>query len=185
MVPSGREFRVVSPSEPREIDFRQLASADLPMLAAWLAEPHVRTFYQKTPVSLEEVALEYGPVINAQEPTLSHLALSQGQPFAYLQCYRNADYPDWAELIKVVDGISIDLFIGDPSYLQRGFGQAALRAYLRRVAFAHHTAETRAYISHELTNIAALRCSQAVGFRLLRSFLEGGIETMLLVVDKP
>src|SRR5262249_20895748 len=117
MVLSGREFRVVSPSEPREIDFRLLASADLPMLTAWLAEPHVRTFYQKTPVSLEEVALEYGPVISAQEPTLSHLALSQGKPFAYLQCYRNADYPDWAELIKVVDGISIDLFIGDPVYL--------------------------------------------------------------------
>jgi len=32
-------------------------------------------------------------------------------PFAYLQCYRNADYPQWAEIIGVTDGISVDLYI--------------------------------------------------------------------------
>ncbi len=139
------------------------------MLTAWLAEPHVRAFYQKTPITVTDVTFEYGPVIRGEEATNSHLALSRGAPFAYLQCYRNIDYPEWAELIEVTDGISIDLFIGDPAYLHRGFGQAALRKYLHQVAFAHYAGETRAYIGHELANTAALRCSQAVGFRPLRT----------------
>jgi len=82
-------------------------------------------------------------------------------------------------------GISVDLFIGDPACLRRGLGQAALGAYLRQVAFPAYPGETRAYIGHELINTAALKCSQAVGFKPLRSFLEDGLEMMLLAFDKP
>ena len=143
-----------------EIDFRPLQAADLPLLTAWLAEPHVRRFYQKQPVTLRDVALEYGPTIRAEEPSLSHLAILNGAPFAYLQCYRNVDY------------------------LRRGLGRLALGGYLRQVAFPSYPEETRAYIGHELINTAALKCSQAVGFRPLRRFLEHGLEMMLLALDR-
>ena len=167
------------------IAFRPLQDADLPMLTAWLAEPHVRRFYQKQPVTLADVTREYGPTIRGEEPSRSHLAIRNGAPFAYLQCYRNVDYPEWCAIIGARDGISVDLFIGDPACLRRGLGQAALGAYLRRVAFPAYPGETRAYIGHELINTAALECSQAVGFRPLRSFLEDGFEMMLLAFDKP
>jgi aminoglycoside 6'-N-acetyltransferase len=181
---------VMNPSFPTGIaahalSFRPLAATDLPRLTAWLAEPHVRTFYQKTLVSLADVTAEYGPVIRGEEPSLSHIALSAGVPFAYLQCYRNSDYPEWAELIGAEGGISIDLFIGDPAFLHRGLGRAVLREYLRQVAFPAFAGEPQAYIGHELTNTAALRCSCAVGFRPLRHFIENGIETSLLVIDLP
>ncbi|HKX10092.1 MAG TPA: hypothetical protein VJN67_17970 [Stellaceae bacterium] len=52
------------------------------MLARWLAEPHVRRFYQKTPVTLHEIAREYGPAIRGAEPTLCHVAPCDGAPFA-------------------------------------------------------------------------------------------------------
>jgi aminoglycoside 6'-N-acetyltransferase len=167
-----------------EITFRRLAQSDLPMLTDWLAEPHVRRFYQKTAVSLEDVAIEYAPVIRGEEPSSSHLAFCDGEPFAYLQCYRNADYPDWARLIDVADGISIDLFIGNPGYLRRGMGRTALRAYVQQVAFPLYAREQRAYIGHDLTNTAALRCSEAAGFRPLRPFVEDGVEMLLLVINK-
>jgi len=108
------------------------------------------------------------------------LALHAGAPFAYLQCYRNADYPQWAEMIGVENGVSIDLYIGDPAFLHRGLCRAALGGYLREVAFPHYPAERRSYIGHEPANTAALRCSEAVGFRRLRTFLENGIEMVLL-----
>jgi aminoglycoside 6'-N-acetyltransferase len=168
----------------RTMSFRRLAHSDLPMLTGWLAEPHVRWFYQKTPVSLTDVAREYGPVIRGEEPSSSHLAFCGEQPFAYLQCYRNADYPEWARIIDVVDGLSVDLFIGDPAYLHRGLGHAVLRAYLQQVAFPLYASESYAYIGHDLTNTRALRCSKAVGFRPLRGFLEDGIEMLLLVIDR-
>jgi hypothetical protein len=111
-----------------EVAFRPLQDADLPVLTAWLAEPHVRRFYQKQPVTLADVAREYGPTIRGEEPSRSHLAIRNGAPFAYLQCYRNVDYPEWCAIIGVRDGISVDLFIGDPACLRRGLGQAALGA---------------------------------------------------------
>ncbi|WP_158812797.1 GNAT family N-acetyltransferase [Methylocapsa sp. S129] len=169
----------------QEIVFRRVEEHDFPTLAAWLAEPHVRRFYQKTPVTLAQVLQEYGPCVRAEEPSICHMATSGGAPFAYLQCYRNADYPEWADLIGVSDGISVDLYIGEPTYLHKGFGRAALSGYLRRVAFPSYAEQTRAYIAHELTNIAALQCSMAVGFLPLRRFWEDGVETMLLVIDRP
>ena len=170
----------VNGSEPAEIEFRPVEESDFPTLTAWLAEPHVRRFYQKTPVTLEQVALEYGPFVRGEEPTICHLAISGDAPFAYLQCYRNADYPEWVDIIEVNDGISVDLFVGEPAYLHRGFGRAALCGYLLEVAFPYYASETRAYIAHEPLNTAALRCSRAVGFRPLRKFLEGGVEMVLL-----
>src|SRR5215813_10549128 len=108
------------------VDFRPLAASDFPLLTAWLATPQVRAFYQKEPVTLSDVALEYGPAVRGEEPTLCALATDAGKPFAYLQCYRNSDYPDWAAVIGVPDGISVDLYIGEASHLRRGYGQAAL-----------------------------------------------------------
>ena len=167
-----------------EIDFRPLQVADLPLLTAWLAEPHVRRFYQKQPATLRDVALEYGPTIRAEEPSLSHLAILNGAPFAYLQCYRMGHYPDWGAFSDAADGVSVFFFIGDPAFLRRGRGRLALGGYLRQVAFPSYPEETRAYIGHELINTAALKCSQAVGFRPLRRFLEHGLEMMLLALDR-
>src|SRR5208337_2862589 len=137
-------------SVPQEITFRPVEEQDFPILAAWLAEPHVRRFYQKTPVTLEEIAREYGPCVRGEEPSICHLAINAGTPFAYLQCYRNADYPEWMNMIGVEGGISVDLYIGESRYLRKGFGRAALSLYLQRVAFPYFSGETRAYIAHDV-----------------------------------
>ncbi len=164
--------------------FRPLAPRDFPLLARWLAEPHVRRFYQKTPVTPDEIASEYAPAVRGEEPSLCHLALLEGTPYAYLQCYRNADYPDWAAIIGVPDGVSIDLYIGDPAFLHRGLGRAALAGYLSEVAFARFPGERRATIGHEPTNLSALRCSEAAGFRRIGTFVEDGIEMVLLATER-
>jgi aminoglycoside 6'-N-acetyltransferase len=173
------------PEPPADyITFRAVAESDFPLLTGWLAEPHVRRFYQKVPVSLDEVAHEYGPAARREEPTLCHLTMAGGAPFAYLQCYRNADYPEWVAIIGESDGISVDLFVGDPAYLHRGFGRRVLGAYLRQVAFPHFPGEQRAFIAHEPINTAALRCSRAVGFRPLRRFLENRLPMELLAIER-
>jgi aminoglycoside 6'-N-acetyltransferase len=156
--------------------------SDMPRLTAWLMQPHVRKFYQPLPITLDEVTAEYGPMVGNTTPTICHIAVSGGAPFAYLQSYRNLAYPEWAALLGVQDGISVDLFIGDPAFLHRGFGRAVLAEYLAQVALRYF-AETRAYIVHAIANTTALRCSQAAGFRPLREFMEEGVPTLLLVRD--
>jgi aminoglycoside 6'-N-acetyltransferase len=167
-------------AEAAAVTFRPLAMPDMPRLAVWLMEPHVRRFYQPAPITRDEVVAEYAPMVGNATPTICHIALSAGTPFAYVQSYRNVDYPEWADLIGVVDGISIDLFIGDPAFLHRGMGRAFLAAYLHDVALPYF-AEQRAYISHAAANTTALACSQAAGFRPLRAFMEDGVPTLLLV----
>ena len=169
---------------PGNVAFRPVVMSDIFTLTRWLGEPHVRRFYQKAPITLDEVAVEYGPMIRGETPDIVHLALSNDTPFGYIQCYRNADYRVWADLIDVHDGISVDFFLGDPGYLGKGFGRRMLGAYLRRIAFPHFAGETRVATAHEPGNTAALRCSQSVGFRLVRAYLEDGVPMLLHEMER-
>jgi aminoglycoside 6'-N-acetyltransferase len=162
------------------IAFRPLTAEDFPRLQHWLMQPHVREFYQKAEISLDEVEAKYGPRVRGEAPTICHIATYRGEPFAYLQCYRNTDWPDWAEQIAHLDGLSIDLYIGDPTYHRRGFGRAMLAAYLRDVAFVAFADQDSAFIAHEQANLGALRCSEAVGFQPVGPFVEDGEPMMLL-----
>jgi aminoglycoside 6'-N-acetyltransferase len=173
-------------SPPPVVAFRPVSESDFPLLTGWLAQPHVRTFFQKDPITLGEVAAKYGPRVRGEAPTRCHVALDgERRPFGYLQCYRNLDWPDWAAQIDVEDGLSIDLYIGEPGFVGSGYGRAMLGAYVRDVAFALHPDERLCFIAHARDNAAALACSAAVGFRDLRDFVEDGVDMRLLVLERP
>ena len=169
---------------PPRIVFRPVAEADFPMLWRWLAEPHVRLFFQKTPISLAEVAAKFAPRLRGEVPTRCHVALHDGTPFGYLQSYRNANWPEWAEMIGRDGGASIDLHIGDPAFLRRGLGRAMLAAYVRDFVFPHFADLSDVYVAHEITNAAAVAASIAEGFRVVGSFVEAGLPMRLLVVQR-
>jgi aminoglycoside 6'-N-acetyltransferase len=177
----------LSQGPSQEVEFRPVEVTDLPLLTGWLAEPHVRAFYQRVPVTLEDVELKYGPYIRREEPTLCHLALSWGVPFAYLQCRRREDYAEHqgvVDLIGLEGGVGVDMFIGEPAYLGLGFGRPALAGYLRQVALPFHPRETRAYIAHDSLNVAALQCAEAVGFRPVGVFVQDGVEMILSAKER-
>jgi aminoglycoside 6'-N-acetyltransferase len=166
---------------PDEITYRRLAEADLPLTTEWLNRPHLRRFYQPDPISLAEVAAKYGPRIRGEEPIHSSVAMLDGAPFAFLQCYRNVDWPDHKATTAVDHGVSIDLFIGEPDMIGRGLGQRMLRQYVEQVALAEHPAERLCWIGHELENVAARKCSVAAGFDPVREHIEDGKRCILLV----
>ena len=166
------------------IGFRPVTEADLPLLHDWLNRPHLRRFYQKRPISLEEVTAEYMPAIRGEEPGRLHLALLGDRPFGYLQCYRNLDYPDYARELGLDDGASIDFYIGEPDRLGRGLGKRMERSYVLDVVFPLYPHESNCYVCHEAANLAALACSQAAGFRPLRDVTEAGQASRLLVFPR-
>jgi aminoglycoside 6'-N-acetyltransferase len=123
--------------------------------------------------------------VRGEDPTRCHLALDgAGRPFGYLQCYRNLDWPEWAEEIGVDGGLSIDLYIGEPAYVGAGYGRAMLGAYVREVAFALYPDETRCFIAHAQDNASALACSRSVGFRDVGDFVEDGVDMRLLLIER-
>ena len=166
------------------VGFRLVTEADLPLLHGWLNRPHLRRFYQKRPITLEEVTAEYLPAIRGEEPGELHLALQEGRPFGYLQCYRNLDYPDYARELGLDDGTSIDFYIGEPDKLGQGLGKRMERSYVLDVVFPLYPAEIHCYVCHESVNHTALACSEAAGFRPLRDVVEAGLHSQLLVFTR-
>ena len=168
------------PMPHREITFRPLQAADLSRMADWLNRPHLRAFFQREPTTAAEVAAKYGPRIRGEAPTHCSFALLDGAPFGFLQCYRVADRPDWQAVIEADHGVCIDLFIGEPELLGKGFGQRMLRDYVQTVAFPLYPDETVCWIAHELENRTARACSLASGFTPVREFVEDGRRSVLM-----
>ncbi len=167
----------------KKVEFRPLEESDLPLLHRWLNQDHMRAFYQKETISLEAVTKKYTPRIKNEVPTLCHIAMIDGKPFGKIQCYRVADYPKFAQEIGVSDGISVDLFIGEPQFLGKGFGASLLEQYLKE-AFSAFPSESRCYICHEIENVAALGCTKSVGFRSIGAVVEEGVQCELFVMER-
>lgn len=164
----------------REISYRPLAEADLPLMTDWLNRDHLRAFHQRGPTTAAEVAAKYGPRIRGEAPARASLALMDGAPFGYLQCYRVVDWADWRETIDVEHGLAIDLFIGEPDLIGRGLGRRMLGGYVE-VTLRLHPDERLCWIAHELENQAARACSAAAGFSPVKTFLDEGRASILMV----
>ena len=63
-------------------DFREVTEADLPLLAAWLAEPHVAQWWDDPEVEIASIREAIDSV--ETEPMIVEL---DGRPIAYVQSY--------------------------------------------------------------------------------------------------
>jgi len=134
------------------------------MLCDWRNRPHLRRFYQKTPITLPELQAEYHAILHGEEPGHCHLSFLDDRPFGYAQCYRIMDWPDYSAKIEVSDGIGVDYFIADPALIGRGLGRAMLGAYLREIAFPLFPGERRSVVCHEQANAASHGVLKSLGF---------------------
>jgi hypothetical protein len=167
-----------------DLAFRLMQPEDLRLVWRWLNAPHMRDFYQKTPITLKAVKAEFLPDLRGEFPTFHHICLLSGRAIGKLQCYRNLAYPDYAAEIGVDEGVSIDLFIGEAELLNRGIGRRMLRAYALELALPLHPGETKVFICHELSNGRARACSKAAGFESMGVVDEAGAPSELLVLKK-
>lgn len=174
----------MDPVRYRALRFEPLKEQDLAALYSWLQQPHVREFYHRKSVSSwDETCEHYLQRLKPGSPTKSFLGCVDA-PIGYIQTYRVADYPEYAAAIGEIEGICVDLFIGDLQYLGRGWGRLMLLKFLNNVAFPLFPEEEVCWIYHEPLNRRALRASQAAGFRYVRDFLEEGDVKQLLTLRR-
>ena len=165
-----------------DITFRPLAEADLEILHDWLNRPHMRAHYQSEPISLAEVRREYRPRLRDARSVHCHVALLDGQPMGSLQCYRLRDEAEFAAEVGETDGVAVDLFIGEARHIGQGIGRRMLRSYVLDVVRPLFPGEANCFICHADDNEAALRCSLAAGFAVLRDVVEDGKPSKLLAL---
>ena len=144
----------------------------------------MRRFYQKAPLSLEDAYARLLPRIRGKDDCLAHLASLDGRPFGYVQCYRIADSPDYAEEIGVPDGVGMDYFIGDEALIGRGLGRAMLGAYLEDVLFPSFPEEHRCVVCYETANAASGGVFRSLGFRREKDLIEGGAPSTMMILER-
>ena len=119
------------------ISFRRVTRTDFPLLAGWLAEPHVSRWWNHE-FTGDAVERDFGASADGKEPSEDHLVLLDDRAIGLIQYSRYADYPEYidelAPLIAVPEhAVSIDYLIGDPTLTGRGVGTAMIRRFAEHI----------------------------------------------------
>jgi RimJ/RimL family protein N-acetyltransferase len=154
------------PASPGSIAFEPLTRDDFPLLGRWLAAPHVQAWWRDGLTSPADVEREYGPVVDATDPTRAFVIRLDGTPVGLIQCYRHADHPEWDRAVGVPSAAGIDYLVGDPGHCGRGVGSAAI-ADFTGVVFDLYPDVVTVVAVPQADNRASRRALEKAGFRLL------------------
>lgn len=145
---------------------------DLWRLRTWLRRPHVERWWGDPEQALAEAA--------GHAPANQALIAVDGEPVGYL-CWQT---PSSEELAVAglcglpADHVDVDILIGEAGLLGRGIGPCALALLLGRLEVEGVSSVGMAAASD---NRRALRAYEKAGLRLLRVFVENGVDMCYLV----
>ena len=123
-------------AEDVRITLRRVTAADFPLLARWLAEPHVHRWWHHD-LGLGAVERDFGPTARGEEPSEDLLALVDDEPVGLVQRSRWEDWPEEREelltgsagRIDVPPGaLTVDYLLGAPESVGRGLGPQVIGA---------------------------------------------------------
>jgi aminoglycoside 6'-N-acetyltransferase len=145
------------PDPAQRYGFRPVTTADLPIIAAWLAEPHLAAWWGDVDAEIAEIAAHIGSVSVA--PFIIEL---DGTPIGYLQSYdphREDGHPYQDQPLGT---LGVDLSIGPPERLGQGHGSASLRQFVDEL---FERGVRRVVIDPDPANARAIRAYEKAGFR--------------------
>ena len=168
--------------------FRPLAERDLPTMHRWLNDPAVVEWWEGDDVSPEAVARDYGP--GHGDPVEHWIALRDGRPLGWLQCYTAADLLEeetwhWAEHIDLSTTAGIDYLVGEQVARGRGLGSAMIGAFVREVVFAQHPEWARVAAGPFRANVASWKALERAGFFRCAVLDDEDGPCVLMVMERP
>lgn len=156
------------------ITFRKLLTEDLPLMQRWLNEPHVHQWYDKDKENtLEAVTARYDPKIQGEQPSDCYLVLYDKMPVGYTQTYKVNDWPEFGDYVDYDDHTaSVDLFIGESSFMGQGLGSLMLKKFLKEIVFVNPEITT-CIIGPEPANIRGIKAYEKAGFEYKKTVQVG------------
>ncbi len=167
-------------SEPAyRYTFRPATRADFPLLADWLALPHVRRWWGDPERGLRNIEEHLTSL--SVEPFVIVL---DHEPIGYMQSYdphKEADHPYQDQPVGT---LGIDQFIGKPDLIGQGHGPRLIDAFVRQL-FARGA--PRVVIDPDPANAAAIRAYIKAGFHTLgpRTSIHGPALLMARDANEP
>lgn len=177
MIPKGgnRFLEKIMVKQTISYDFRPVTEADLPMIAGWLAEPHVAEWWDDPEKEIAEIRAHLSSV--SVEPLIVEL---DGRPVAYLQSYDPHLEDDHPYADQPFGTLGIDLSIGPPELVGIGHGPAIVRQFVEEL---FEEGAPRVIIDPHPDNGRAIRAYEKAGFRPIgRRQSEYG-DVVLMAVD--
>lgn len=162
------------------VSFARLKHADLPLLSAWMEQPHWRAWWGDPATELHDIV----EMIEGRDTTEPYIFHVDSQPTGYIQvwlidCHQTAEwtnaYPWLLELPG--DAVGVDLSIGNETELGKGIGSMVLAAF---VAMLRRRGHTTILIDPDPANARAIRAYEKAGFKPISRLL-GRFDGVLLM----
>ncbi|HJQ43287.1 MAG TPA: GNAT family N-acetyltransferase [Jatrophihabitantaceae bacterium] len=145
------------------VALRPLVENDLPLVEAWLRQPHLARWWLTASTVDDEIA-DIRQYLDG-EPFEVLMVELDGVPIGWCQWYRWWDDPDEAAELGVgPDDVGIDYGIGEPDVIGRGIGTALIAALVAHVR--RHT-PAAIVVEPDALNAASRRVLEKNGFELV------------------
>ncbi|ASY64847.1 Aminoglycoside 6'-N-acetyltransferase [Sinorhizobium sojae CCBAU 05684] len=165
------------PTDRAEVSFEPMAERHLPMLLAWLSEPHVRQWWGDPDVELGLIrdGCETGEV----DGFIFHI---EGEPAGYIQSWIPSQYDDeaWAGELSA-DTSGVDIFVGPPEMTGKGVAALALRSFAARL---FEKGAERIVIDPDAGNHRAVRAYTKAGFVPFGEWIDESGRTLLMELTR-
>lgn len=142
---------------PHVYMFQPMSAADLPLVRAWLARPHVRQWWGDAEEQFALVSADF------DHPEMHQFIVTAGdRPFAYLQSYNPEVWQEGGLGPQPSGTRGTDQFIGEADMIDRGHGSAFIRAFVEGLI---NDGAPRIVTDPDPTNARAVRAYEKAGFR--------------------
>jgi len=166
------------------LSFRSLSRDEFPLLASWLAQPHVAQWWDT--LDLAGVEREFGPCIDGRDPTKMFICAEGGSAVGLIQFYRLSDNLDYQHAVMVDDGAGIDLLIGAADQCGKGLGPRMICGVLDMVWDSYPEVRC-AMAGPSVHNTRSHRAFEKAGFQAVRRVAVPGEkeDELILVCPRP
>jgi aminoglycoside 6'-N-acetyltransferase len=144
---------------PTRYAFRPMTDADMPLMAAWLAEPHFARWWGDPAAEVRDVESNL-----TSDTVRPYVIVIDGEPAGYLQSYDIHAETGHPYQDQPPGTIGIDLSIGNAELVGRGHGPRVIDAFASELFAA---GAPRVVLDPHPANLAAIRAFAKAGFRQL------------------
>jgi aminoglycoside 6'-N-acetyltransferase len=163
---------------------------DYQLMHKWLSDRRIQAFYDQGEVSatMESVIRQYRPCIYRHNATVPCFLIYQGLPIGYIE-YRDDINMDHLGIVSPGPVYSIDMFIGETGYWNRGLGFHAVSLMVAYLFDKLHAAKV--IVSPYSDNTRSIKIYEKCGFRPMHitprrnGNSNSSPESLLMAIDNP
>ena len=140
--------------------------SDLALVEAWLDHEHVARWWIPDTTVAATLDRLRARVLGDDSRTRMLVIIVENDPVGWCQWYRWEDYPEEAAAMGARPGeVGVDYAIGEPAYLGRGVGTAAIAALVAEAR--RHVGACGVLVDPDAANLASRAVLERNGFSLV------------------